>query len=273
VSSALERLRARAPWLDHVVRAGQRYNEARGNFYAAGITYFTIFALFPLLMVGFATVGFILASRPQLLSEIDTRVKSAIPEAFATLVTGLMDSAIASRASVGAIGLATALWAGLSWMSNLRTALTEMWQQPEEEIGYVRKKASDLLALVSTFLATLLTIGLSALSDPALRLTGSLRAMSLVLSLLVAWLMFTWIIAKLPRHPVPLRVAMRAGLLAAVGFEIFKQLAAVYLKVVLHGPAGAIFGPVFGLMLFAYITARLVLFAAAWAATGPAPAG
>jgi membrane protein len=34
-----------------------------------------------------------------------------------------------------------------------------------------------------------------------------------------------------------------------------------------HGPAGATFGPVLGLMVFAYITARLILFATAWAAT------
>jgi membrane protein len=36
-----------------------------------------------------------------------------------------------------------------------------------------------------------------------------------------------------------------------------------------HGPAGATFGPVLGLMVFAYITARLILFATAWAATSP----
>ena len=45
----------------------------------------------------------------------------------------------------------------------------------------------------------------------------------------------------------------------------------------MHGPAGTTFGPVFGLMVFAYFTARLVLFATAWAATsatatGPEPA-
>jgi membrane protein len=36
---------------------------------------------------------------------------------------------------------------------------------------------------------------------------------------------------------------------------------------VLHSPAGATFGPVLGLMVFAYVTARLLLFATAWAAT------
>jgi membrane protein len=40
----------------------------------------------------------------------------------------------------------------------------------------------------------------------------------------------------------------------------------IYLQAVLHSPAGAVFGPVLGLMVFAYMTARLVLFATAWAA-------
>ncbi len=49
----LDRLRARYQWFDHVMRAQERYRDSKGDFYAAGITYFTIFALFPLLMVGF----------------------------------------------------------------------------------------------------------------------------------------------------------------------------------------------------------------------------
>ena len=44
-------------------------------------------------------------------------------------------------------------------------------------------------------------------------------------------------------------------------------MASIYLRSVVTGPAGATFGPVLGLMVFAYITARLILFATAWAAT------
>jgi membrane protein len=84
---------------------------------------------------------------------------------------------------------------------------------------------------------------------------------------LIAWLLFTWIISRLPRESVSFGSSVRAGLIAAVAFEIFKQVASIYLKTVLHGPAGATFGPVLGLMVFAYITARLILFATAWAAT------
>ena len=94
-----------------------------------------------------------------------------------------------------------------------------------------------------------------------------LRVASLLISLLVSWLLFTWMIARLPRESISFRSAARAGLLVAVAFEIFKQVASIYLKSVVTGPAGATFGPVLGLMVFAYITARLILFATAWAAT------
>lgn len=274
---ALDRLRRRYPWIDHAVRAQQRYDRSQGDFYAAGITYFTIFALFPVLMVGFAVVGFVLAGRPAVLAEIDSRVKAAVPGEFGEQILGLMDAAIASRTSVGLIGLATALYVGLLWMQRLRAALSQMWGQPFPSPGFLSTKASDVIALVGAFLASLMTIGFSALATSALRLTGFVRLGSLVVSILVAWLLFTVMIARLPHDPVALRRCASAGLMAAIGFEVFKQVGSVYLQAVLHGPAGAVFGPVLGLMVFAYMTARLVLFATAWAAergvlSGPAPA-
>ena len=263
---ALERLRRRYPWLDHAVRAQQRYDQSQGDFYSAGITYFTIFAMFPVLMVGFAVVGFVLASRPDRLAEIDSWVKAAVPGEFGEQIISLMDAAIASRTSVGVIGLATALYVGLLWMQRLRAALSQMWGQHFPPPGFLNTKVSDVVALVAAFLASLLTIGFGVLATSALRLAGSVRLGSLLVSVLVAWLLFTVMIARLPHDPVPLRRCAGAGLLAAIGFEGFKQVGSIYLQAVLHSPAGAVFGPVLGLMVFAYMTARLVLFATAWAA-------
>lgn len=263
---ALERLRRRYPWLDHAVRAQQRYDQSQGDFYAAGITYFTIFAMFPVLMVGFAVVGFVLARRPDRLAEIDSWVKAAVPGEFGEQIISLMDAAIASRTSVGVIGMATALYVGLLWMQRLRAALSQMWGQQFPPPGFLNTKVSDVIALVAAFVASLLTIGFGVLATSALRLAGSVRLGSLVVSVLVAWLLFTVMIARLPHDPVPLRRCAGAGLLAAIGFEGFKQVGSIYLQAVLHSPAGAVFGPVLGLMVFAYMTARLVLFATAWAA-------
>ena len=123
----LDRLRARMPWFDHVMRAQQRYNDCKGDFYAAGITYFTIFALFPLLMVGFAVGGFVLASRPDLLDSVENRIRATISGDLGQQLVQLMDSAIDSRASVGIIGLATAASAVVPFLgaASLPIALAE----------------------------------------------------------------------------------------------------------------------------------------------------
>ena len=278
----LDRLRARYHWFDHVMRAQERYQDSKGDFYAAGITYFTIFALFPMLMVGFAIGGFILASQPELLAEIQERIKSTISGDIGQQLVDLMDSAVDSRTSVGIIGLATAAWAGLGWMANLREALSQMWGRARHESkGFVRTKLSDLTAMVGLFLALVLTIGLTVLGSSGVMkqvlewfglqdvpgVSVALRVASLTVSVLITWWLFTWIIARLPRESVSFRSAVRAGLMAAVAFEIFKQVASIYLRSVVTGPAGATFGPVLGLMVFAYITSRLILFSTAWAAT------
>ncbi|MGZ8803230.1 MAG: inner membrane protein YhjD [Mycobacterium sp.] len=280
----LDRLRARMPWFDHLMRAQQRYNDCKGDFYAAGITYFTIFALFQLLMVAFAIGGFVLASRPDLLDEIEIRIRSAVSGDLGQQLIELMDSAVASRGTVGAIGLATAAWVGLGWMANMREGLSQMWgHYREEPRGFIRTKLSDLGALISLLLAIVVTVALSALGNSSVMenvlgwfgvgetpvLSVVLRVVSVLMSVLVSWLLFTWMIARLPRESISFRSSIQAGLIAAVGFEVFKQVASIYLRSVLTGPAGATFGPVLGLMVFAYITARLILFATAWAATTP----
>jgi membrane protein len=277
----LDRLRARFGWFDHAMRANDRFEESKGNFFAAGLTYYTIFALFPLLMVSFSVGGFILSRRPDVLTGIDNKVRAAVPGALGQQLLDLMNSAIDARASVGVIGLAAAVWVGLNWMANLRTALSEMWRQGEGSKGYIRTKFSDLAAIVSSFVAILATLALSALADaaPMGRVLGwlgihnapvldaILRGVSMLVSVLLSWLVFSWMIARLPREPVSFASSVRAALIAAIGFELFKLVASIYLKSVLRSPAGATFGPVLGLMVFAYVTARMLLFATAWAAT------
>jgi membrane protein len=279
----LDRLRARFEWFDHAMRANDWFDDCQGNFFAAGLTYYTIFALFPLLMISFSVVGFLLYRSPSVLNAIDNKVRSAVPGALGQQMLDLMNSAIDARTSVGVIGLAAAVWVGLNWMSNLRVALTELWKQTDGSHGYIRTKFSDLGTMVSSFVAIFATLALSALAGAApmakvLALLGFhnvpvldavLRVVSVLVSFLLSWLVFGWMIARLPRAPVDFSSSIRAALLAAVGFELFKLIASIYLRSVLHSPAGATFGPVLGLMVFAYVTARLLLFATAWAATSP----
>ncbi|WP_309234732.1 inner membrane protein YhjD [Nocardia sp. XZ_19_385] len=280
IKAGIERQIQARPWLDHLVRAGGRYNRQRGDYYAAGITYFTVLSLFPLLMVAFAIAGFVLHSHPESLGEIQQKVIENIPGEFGDQVNDLIEQAVDSRGTVGILGLLGAFYAGLGWMANLRAALTEQWEQKTEQANWFLAKLSDLGALVGLALAFGVSLGLSALSSsnlgksllsklgladlPGARLALSL--VSLVLALLATWAVFAWIIARLPREPISLASAAKAGLMAAVAFEIFKFVASLYLRTVLRSPAGATFGSIIGLMVFSYVTYRIILFATAWAA-------
>lgn len=271
----------RRPWLDHMVRAGGRYQRQRGDYYAAGITYFTVLSLFPLLMVGFAVAGFVLSRNPQWLTDIQDKIVENIPGSAGGSINDLINQAVRSRAGVGTFGLLAGAYAGLGWIGNLRAALTEQWDQPSKKRNWFLAKASDLLALIGLFLAILVSLGLSVLASSGLISTllerlhihestwvkALLTIASLALAVLANWAVFVWIIARLPLHPVTFRSAARAALIAAVVFEAFKQLASIILRSVVNGPAGVVFGPIIGLMVFSYFTARIILFATAWAAT------
>ena len=140
-------------------------DERNGSFFAAGLTYYTIFALFPLLMVGFALVGFVLSRQPELLSTIDEpHPILRCPADLGQQLVKLMDSAIDARTSVGVIGLVTAAWAGLGWMSHLREALSEMWGQPVDPAGFRAHEAvRSGWRWWARSLVILVTVALSAL--------------------------------------------------------------------------------------------------------------
>lgn len=279
--AAVQRVIGQRPWLDHLVRAAGRYQSQRGDYYAAGITYFTVLSLFPLLMIAFAIAGFVLAGNAELLGELQEKVVENIPGEMGDQLNDLIDQAVRSRGTVGVLGLLTGLYSGLGWMANLRKALTEQWEQPSDEDNWLRTKLSDLGALLGLFLALVVSLGLSAVASSRLgvqllELVGLdempgvrwlLWLLSTVLAMVASWALFAWIIARLPREPVTLRSALKAAALAAVGFELFKNIAGFYMRSVLNSPAGAAFGSIIGIMVFSYVVYRIILFATAWAAT------
>ncbi|WP_019852989.1 inner membrane protein YhjD [Actinopolyspora mortivallis] len=277
----IELYRRRHPWFDRLVRAAQRYQRNYGDYYAAAITYFSVLALVPLLMIAFAAAGLVLASNPALLERLRGAISESVPSAqLSELVNGIVAEAVEQAGAVGVIGLVAALYSGLGWMGNLREALTAQWGQGPTSLSLPRRMLADLLALLGLGLAMLVSFGLSAVGGGVgrmlLRLAGIqhttlaslvLWALALVLSLAASWLVFLWVLARLPRQPVVLRTALWGALFAAVGFEVLKQVGVVYLNSLSGSPAAAAFGPVLGLLVFAYLTSRFLLFVTAWTAS------
>lgn len=276
----MDRLRARSPWLDHVLRAGTRYNEKHGNNYAAAITYFSVLALVPLLMIAFAAAGYLLLGNPALLGDLRETIATAVPPAIGPLINATIETAIDQRYAVGTVGLVVGLYSGLRWMGNLREALSAQWGQRGSSPPVVKRYGGDLLAILGLGLALGVSFAITAvgtgLTRTALGWLGLddqvwTRALLVVVGFVVTfvadWLVFAWVLARLPREPVPLRSAVPAAVLGAAGLAVLQQIMTVYLAIVIKSPAGAAFGPILGLLVFTNFVSRFVLFIAAWAAT------
>lgn len=282
LQARLRHLRKRHDGLDHLLRAGARYVEQRGNHFAAAITFFSVLTAVPLLMVGFAAAGYVLWFHPALLAQLERGVAEAVPGGLSDALHPILDTAIAQRNTVAGVGLGAALWSGIWWMSNLREAVSAQWALPAPHPAAVARLLYDLVALVGLGAALTASIAVtvvgSGLTATVLDLVGAtddgvnralLRASAVAVGLVANWLIFLWAITRLPRTDVPTRGAARAALLGAVALEILKQGTAIYLDRVTTSASGAVFGSLLGLLLFSYIVARLVLLVTAWAATAP----
>lgn len=280
-AAVLRRQRDRRGWLDHLLRAGSRYKARNGDYLAAGITYFSFLALFPLLLLAMSVAGFVLHARRDLLDGLKDAIAGAIPGDFGDTLTTAVDAAVAHRSTVGVIGLVGLAYAGLGWIANLRKATMLIWgTDQDKQPNVVVAKGGDLLALVGLGLAALASLALTAAATAAtgwlLRVTGldgvtGMGTLSRVLGLLVAaagdTLVFGWLLTRLPRIGLPYRSVLRGAVFAAVGFGVLKVVGTYYVQRVSHSPTAGLFGNVIGILVWLNLVSRFLMFAAAWTAT------
>ncbi|VVJ21042.1 Uncharacterised protein [Amycolatopsis camponoti] len=262
-----------------VRRAGAtlaRYRERDGDHYAAAVTFFSLLALVPLVMVAVSVAGFVLAGDRLLATELDRVIDGSLPPEIGGQVTGVVHTVVGERGRIGLLALAVAAYSGWSWISNVRDAVTAMLGQERTPRPLLRGIAADVVVLAGVGLAMAVSFGLAALTGAAgtglLHLTGLtggfahfvLVAGSLLLGLAANWLVIAWCLAHLPRRPLPLRSTLRPAGAAAVGLAALQQAGGLYLHLLGRSPAVAAFGTLVGVLLFVYLVVRWLLMVTVW---------
>ncbi|WPF66597.1 MULTISPECIES: YhjD/YihY/BrkB family envelope integrity protein [unclassified Corynebacterium] len=277
----IDKLREKWGWFDHVMLMQERYSLMGGNQYSAGITYFSVLAMFPILMLSVAIAATVLAANPDQLERLQDQIAGNLDGQMGDMVNEILDTAIAQRGTVAGIGAVTALWSGLGWMNNLRYGVSKMWRVDPTDGNFAVKKAFDLVGLLGLLLSFAVAFGMTAVGssgvttrllemagiDDAPGMQYVIQAVALLVGLLANFLVMAWMIIFLPRTHVPRRSGLKAAVIGAVAFEIIKQLGSVFASNALNNPAGATFGPIIGLMVIMYLIWRVVLYVSAWAAT------
>ena len=279
---AVEKVTKKSPVLAHLMRMNERYGSEGGNQFAAGTTYFSVLALFPLTMLIFAGLGFFLAARPDMLAQLQQQINDSAGGDVGETISGLIDTAIEQRGTVAGIGLLTTLWSGLGWMNNLRIGISAMWKlDANAGGGFVKKKLGDLFGLIGLIVLLLLAFAVTAIGTshyttdfmekvgiggfPGARFLVWL--VGLLVGILANYLVMVWLIIFLPRTKVPRKSGLQGAAIGAVAFELIKQFATVIVSSATNNPAGAIFGPIIALMVVLYLIWRVVLYVSAWTAT------
>jgi membrane protein len=280
------RVRARWPVVDHAVRAGSHYGDRLGSQLAAAVTYFGFLSFFPIIALAFAAVGYVIAYVPGADEAVESALASIFPGMIGTESGQINVEAIASRrGSVGLIGLAGLLYSGLGWISALRASLQSVFSVvAEDERNFLLGKVFDLIVLgvigfvlvVSVSLSTAVTgftdsviewIGLSNVPGMGTMLT----VLSMLVGIAASTVLFFTMYKLLPKHNARTSAVWQGALIAAIGFEILKQLAGLVIGNVTGNPLYGAFAIMIALLVWINYFARLAVLGASWAATASVP--
>lgn len=279
--SAVEKLRATQPWFDHIMLMNERYTERGGNHFAAGITYFSVLSLIPLLMLVLAIAAMVLAGNEDLLGELVDTIRNSVTGELGDTLTDILNTAIDQRGSIFSVGLLLTLWTGLGWIGNLRLGISEMWEVPGQADNFIKGKFSDLLALIGLLFSLIVAFAVTAVGSGGFtwRIIEALNmdhitgirylvwGIALAIGVAANWVVMFWLLLFFPRTHVPRRAAAQGALIGAVAFEFVKQFATVFFSSTMSNPAGAAFGPIIGVMVLLYLVWRIALYCSAWIAT------
>lgn len=272
--------RQRYGWLDHLARAGGRYQRTQGDLMAAGVTYFAFLALFPVLLLAASVVGLVLAGNDLLQEELFLAVREAFPGPIGRQLVRQLRDAIDGAGFLGLLALAGFLYAGLRTMDQLRVGMERIWKGYVEDPDVLRDNAQDLVALFALGAVGLASLGLTG---------GVTQATSWVLDLLdvsdepgfevLTWVIgialamvadtvvFLWLLRVVPSVSHPLRMLLLGALFGAAGLEVLKLLGGFYLSWISSSVTASAFGGAVGLLVWINLVARFAFLTAAWTTT------
>ncbi len=274
VAAEWRRARRHHGWLDHLVRAGVRYDQADGGRLAAAVTYYAFFATFALALLGFAIFGFLLDD-PAVLHSVQRYLVQNLP----SLDVQALRHARGTAGVIAFVGLPVTGW---FWVDALRSSIRKVWGLPEYPGALVVRVLFDLLVLAG--LGLLLAVSLAvafvttALAGRLVHATGTgdaparwlLAGVGFVLGIGVNTLLSIAVLTGLPRLRMPLRRVLGPALLVAAGLELLKTLGRLYVQRTEANPTYQAVAGAVGLLVFLNVVNQLILFAAALTATGTA---
>jgi len=249
-----------------------RFREADGFFLSAGLAFFFLVTLIPILLLGVAVVGFVLSTE-QAAREVVRQLTQHFP-VYQRQIERVLLRIVQSRAVSGLVGTGVLVLFATPLFGASRLVLHRLLGVREGG-GFLRNLVTDagmvLVLSVLLFLASAVTwlyhwfqaLALGALPVPP----RWFELASFWLSLGLSTLMFYFAYRFVPRRRVRPGAALAGAVLASILWEVAKQLFRVYIREVgvydqIYGPLGILVA----FVMFVYYSAVVFVFSAAFVA-------
>jgi membrane protein len=257
----LERARARYGWVDVGVRTAKRYGDDDCGSYAAALTYYLFFSIFPLLLFAAAALGYLTPRNPDLRRDILESGLKTIPVLSEAIDRTSLNRIEENREAIALTGLVLALYSGSGAVVALEHALNKVGHV-EGEPNFLVKRARSLKWLAILGLASVASLALSTVVGFVVGPLGA--ALGLVAGVAVNMGIFATAFRFLPATQRSWADVLPGSVLAAIAFEILKFAGSFYLA---RGAASRqqTFGALAGaaaLLVASYLISQIILFAA-----------
>lgn len=234
---------------------------------AAGVSYYGLLAVFPLLLF-LISLGSVLLSSSEVQSAVDEFLIRAIPvPQVLEFVQQTIGDTLDRRGTIGVISLLVLLWSASSLFANLETSLNKIWNVPRRMVWHRRLLGIlAVMILAGLFIVVIFFSTLEAL--PVLEEISLFESLDLWITFLAATLFFWLIYRWLPNAKVPAVPSLAGGALAGLAWIIAQAIFRWYLTSGLSN-LGAVYGTLaslIGLILWAFVTGTILYVGAVFSA-------
>ncbi|HEV3472392.1 MAG TPA: YihY/virulence factor BrkB family protein [Actinomycetota bacterium] len=257
----VERARADHGWFDVAYRTFKRYGEDDASSYAAALTYYTFFSIFPMLLFAAAVLGYVTFGNETLQQQlIDSGLKS-VPILRDALSPEGLETIMANKQNLAITGLVLALYSGSGAIVALGHALNKI-NHTSEEGSFVQKRLRSLMWLGILGAAAVASLALSAVAGFA---PGPLAfLLALAGGLAVNTGIFATAFKFLTTKDETWSSVLPGAVVAAAGFEILKVAGTFYLArgETARNDTFGTFAAAAALLIASYLIAQVTLLSA-----------
>ena len=267
VKLRVERARIRWPWFDIAVTTFKRFSDDDGGFYAAGLSYYVFFSIFPLLLFATSLLGYLSLDADTRKEVLDAGVR-AVPLLKDALSPNGLAIIQENRGGLALTGAVLALYSGSGAVVALEHALNK-FRGITQEPNLVQKRVRSLILLVVLGVGAVLSVVATSVAgfatDPLGGIGGFVASIAgYVLGVALSAAIFAAAFKILPAVRTSWREVLPGAVAGALAFEVLKVAGAVFMS---RGDEGrnatfGLFAAAAGLLVASYLVSQIVLLAA-----------